>query len=146
MKLVKHLLHEKGDAVWSVKPAHTVFEALELMAEKDVGAVVVLDDQGGLAGIFTERDYARKVILKGKASKETKVEDLMTRGVHCTDPDQTIAACMVLMTQHKIRHLPVMKDGRLAGIITIGDVVKAVISDQEFMINEMEKYISGASY
>ena len=146
MKLVKHLLQEKGAAVWSVNPEHTVFEALERMAEKDVGALLVLDDQGDLAGIFSERDYARKVILKGKASKETRVEELMTREVHCTEPDQTIASCMVLMTQHKIRHLPVIKDGHLAGIITIGDVVKAVISDQEFMINEMEKYISGSSY
>ncbi len=147
MKLVKQLLHEKGSTVWAVKPENTVFEGLQLLAAKDIGAVPVLDEQQRLVGMFSERDYARKVILKGKASKDMKIAELMTREVHCADPDQTIADCMSLMTEKRVRHLPVLdQEGHLSGIVTIGDVVKAMISDQALMINEMEKYISGSSY
>jgi CBS domain-containing protein len=142
MYTVRQLLQEKGGQLWSVTPQATVYQALELMAAKNCGAVLVLDAQQ-LVGIFTERDYARKVVLKGKTSKTSTVGELMTTDVLYVGPDDTIENCMALMTQHRTRHLPVMENGRLAGLVSIGDIVKAVISDREFTIRELERYITG---
>ncbi len=142
MKTVNDLLRAKGHALWSIGPEATVYQALELMAQKDVGALVVLE-RGALAGILSERDYARKVILHGKSSRETPVREIMTRHVITVGPQQTLVDCMKLMTDHHIRHLPVVVDGELAGLVSIGDVVKGIISEQEFMIEQLEKYISG---
>jgi len=142
MYTVRHLLQEKGGQLWSVTPQATVYQALELMAARNCGSVLVLDGQQ-LVGIFTERDYARKVVLKGKTSKTTTVGELMTTEVLYVSPDDSIEDCMALMTQHRTRHLPVMENGQLAGLVSIGDIVKAVISDREFTIRELERYITG---
>lgn len=142
MNIVSELLQSKGHAVWSIAPEATVYQALELMADKDVGALVVLDG-GRLVGIFSERDYARKIILKGKASRETPVRDSMSTHVVTVGPGETVAECMALMTHHHIRHLPVLAHGELIGVISIGDVVKAIITEQEFMIEQLENYITG---
>jgi CBS domain-containing protein len=143
MKTVKELLRVKGYQVWSIGPDATVYEALTLMAEKDVGALLVLDSAGQLVGILSERDYARKIVLKGKTSRETPVREIMTEKVVWVRPDQTIEECMALMTNKHIRHLPVMEEGRLLGVISIGDVVKDIISEQEFVIAQLENYITG---
>jgi CBS domain-containing protein len=142
MRTVKELLRNKGYQVWSIGPDATVYEALTLMAERDVGALLVLEG-GKLVGILSERDYARKIVLKGKTSRETPVREIMTENVVYVRPDQTIEECMALMTNKRIRHLPVMEEGRLLGVISIGDVVKEVISEQEFMIAQLENYITG---
>ncbi len=139
---VRQLLNSKGHDVWWVTPDTLVFDALKLMADKDIGAVLVMED-GKLVGIFSERDYARKVILRGKSSKETTVGELMSRNVVFVSPDQTLEECMVLMTERHIRHLPVVEDGRVVGIITIGDVVHQIIKNQRFTIEELKKYITG---
>ena len=143
MRAVNEILHLKGHAVWTIGPQASVYEALELMAEKDVGALLVVDG-GRLAGIFSERDYARKVILKGKASRETPVRDIMTSPVLTVAPEDTVEECMKLMTLHRIRHLPVVDGGKLVGVISIGDAVKAIITEQEFMIEQLENYITGS--
>ena len=143
MKTVKELLRVKGYQVWSIGPDATVYEALTLMAEKDVGALLVLDSAGHLVGVLSERDYARKIVLKGKTSRETPVREIMTEKVVWVRPDQTIEECMALMTNKRIRHLPVLEGGRLLGVISIGDVVKDIISEQEFMIEQLENYITG---
>ena len=142
MTTVRDILRQKGNQIWSVSPDTTVFYALELMAEKNAGALVVLDGES-LAGIFSERDYARKVILKGKASKETSVEEIMSAEVTTVDPGQSVDECMALMTDKRIRHLPVVEGEKLVGLISIGDVVKAVISEREFIIKQLESYITG---
>ncbi len=139
---VRQILQSKGGRIWTVGPHATVFDALMLMAEKDIGAVVVVEG-GKLVGIFSERDYARKVVLKGRSSKDTLVSELMTPDVFYVHPDQTIEECMALMTKRHIRHLPVLDGDDLVGIITIGDAVKAVIADQEVMISSLENYIRG---
>jgi CBS domain-containing protein len=144
MKIVKQLLSPKPHEVWSVSPSNSVYEALQLMAAKDIGAVLVVENSQ-VVGIFSERDYARKVILKGKASKETQVGELMTKDVLYVRPDQSLEDCMALMTEKHIRHLPVMEQNKLLGIVTIGDIVKAIISEQQFTIRELENYISGYS-
>jgi len=142
MYSVRHLLQEKGSQVWSIAPQATVYAALELMAQKNVGAVLVIEN-GNVAGMFTERDYARKVILKGRSSKTTTVGELMTKDVLYVSPDDTIENCMAIMTDKHLRHLPVMENGQLVGIVSIGDVVKAIISAHEFTIRELERYITG---
>jgi len=142
MTTVRDILRAKGNQIWRVSPDTTVFSALELMAEKNVGALVVLDGEN-LAGIFSERDYARKIILKGKASKETSVEEIMTSDVTTVRPGQSVDECMALMTDKRIRHLPVFEGEKLIGLISIGDVVKAVISEREFIIQQLEHYITG---
>ncbi len=142
MKTVDEVLKNKGHEIWTVSPLATVFQALELMAQKDIGALPVVQN-GKLVGIFSERDYARKVILKGRASKDTAVSELMTQTVYYVCPDNSLEDCMALMTSRQIRHLPVLDRDRLVGIITLGDVVKRIISEQEFTIQELEKYVKG---
>lgn len=142
MTVVKQLLQNKGQAVWSVQPGDSVRNALQLMADKNVGALLVTEvDQ--LVGIFSERDYVRKVCLEGKNDLDTPVSEFMTSHVFTITPENSIEECMALMTEKHIRHLPVLKEGRLAGIISIGDVVKEVISDRELMIQHLENYITG---
>jgi CBS domain-containing protein len=142
MKYVAELLNKKGDDVWSVNPDTPVYQALELMSEKNCGTVLVLEKEK-LVGILSERDYARKVTLKGKSSKDTPVKEIMSSEVVCIRPTQTINDCMELMTDKRVRHLPVMEgEGNLVGLISIGDVVKEVISEQKFIINQLESYIS----
>ena len=142
MKTVRSLLQAKGHAVWSITPDASVYEALKLMADKNVGALLVLED-GELVGIISERDYARKVALRAKTSHNTFVQDIMTPGVISVHPDQTVEECMALMTDKHIRHLPVVADGRLMGVISIGDVVKSIITEQGFMIEQLTSYIVG---
>jgi len=138
---IGQLLRSKGNDIWSIVPQATAYEALQIMCEKDVGALLVID-KGKLVGIFSERDYARKVILKGKSSKDTSVGELMTDVVFSIDPQDTIQDCMALMTTKHIRHLPVIKNERLIGIVTIGDVVNHIISSQELTIQQLERYVS----
>jgi len=137
---VAEILEKKGRKVWTVTSEQTVYEALELMAEKNIGAVLVMEAEK-VVGIFSERDYARKGILKGRVSKNTCVTEIMTRDVYCVPHWQTIENCMGLMTDKRLRHLPVMDQDKLIGIISIGDVVKAVISEKEFAIHELEMYV-----
>ncbi len=142
MRTVRHLLNTKGAQVWSIAPDATVYEALERLAEHDIGALLVMEG-GELVGIFSERDYARKVALQGRSSRETPVREVMTSKVYCVTPDQTVSECMALMTGQRIRHLPVLEGDRVAGVISIGDVVKDVIAEQEFVIEQLENYITG---
>ena len=142
MKLVSELLRAKEREIWSVSPDSSVLEALNLMADKNVGALLVFEEEK-LVGIFSERDYARKVILKGKASKDTTVKEIMSSKVLYVKPEQTVEDCMALMTDKRIRHLPVLEEDQVVGVISIGDVVKAIISDQDFMIHQLESYITG---
>ena len=137
---VQDLLRNKS-AVYSVGPGDTVYDALRLMADKNIGAVVVLSDQL-VEGIFSERDYARKVMLLGKTSKQTLVREIMTTPVVTIEPGWSVEQCMALMTEKRIRHLPVMDRGRLAGVISIGDVVRALVEDQQFTIDSLQRYIS----
>ena len=143
MTTIAQLLNTKGNQIWSVEPKATIFEALEIMSEKEIGALLVMED-GKLTGIFSERDYARKVILKGKSSKETLVGELMTKKVFYVDPQKTINDCMAMMTAKRIRHVPVIEDNQVMGIVTIGDVVNQIISEQEVTINHLENYITGS--
>lgn len=140
MKNVGQMLEEKGHKLLSISPDATVFEALQRMADANVGALVVLDGEK-LAGIFSERDYARKVILVGKSSKETRVREIMTDKVLCVSPERTVEQCMALMTEKRIRHLPVLDHKKVVGVISIGDVVKEMISEQQFIISQLESYI-----
>ena len=136
---VRDLLRGKS-AVYSVASDATVYDALRLMADKNIGAVIVLSDER-VEGIFSERDYARKVMLLGKTSRETLVSEIMTPHVVCVQPDWTVDQCMALMTEKRIRHLPVMDEGRLVGVVSIGDVVRAVVDEQQFTINSLQRYI-----
>ena len=145
MLSVRNILSTKGDQLWSVSPSATVYQALEIMAEYNIGAVPVVENSK-LVGIFSERDYARKVILKGKSSQNTQVSELMTTKVFYVKPQRTLQDCMFLMTDKHIRHLPVIDEGELVGIITIGDVVKGIISEQKRTIEDLESYISGSMY
>lgn len=143
MGAVKSILHTKGCNTFTIIPDTMVYNALEIMVEKNVSALLVMENDR-LAGIFTERDYARKVILKGKASRETKISEIMTRELITVSPDTSLDSCMRLMTGKHIRHLPVVDNGQLAGIISIGDVVKYIIEEQKFIIENMEHYITGS--
>jgi CBS domain-containing protein len=140
MKTVQQLLESKRHGVASVAPGTTVLDALRVMAEKEIGAVLVLEGES-LAGIFSERDYARKVVLQGKASKDTPVREIMTEKVVCVRPDQTIEDCMGLMTDKRIRHLPVLQNKKVIGVVSIGDVVKEMLVEKEFVIKQLESYI-----
>jgi len=142
MKLVKHLLDAKGRHVIAISPDSSVFEAIKIMADKSIGSLVVMEDEK-LAGIVTERDYARKVIVKGRSSKSTRVAEIMTADVVTTSSAETVDKCMAVMTELRIRHLPVLEDNRVIGIISIGDLVQAIIADQKEEIEHLEHYISG---
>lgn len=142
---VSRILRKKGRGFHGIGPEATAYDALEVMAEKNVGALLVVE-RGELSGIFSERDYARKVILQGKSSKNTTVKELMSSPPISVAPETSLHECMVLMTRERIRHLPVMENGLLTGVVSIGDVVDAIISDQETMIEELEEYIAGTGY
>jgi len=142
MKLVKHLLAAKGSDIISIQPDASVLDAIKLMAEKGIGSLVVTQGEE-LRGIVTERDYARKVIIKGRASDTTAIAEIMTADVVTASSDQTVNQCMKIMTEKKCRHLPVVDDGRLVGMISIGDLVQAIIADQAEEIEQLEHYISG---
>ena len=137
------LLRGKPDDLWTVSPHATIYQALEILSNKDVGALPVVENDE-LVGIFSERDYARRVVLRGRTSRETLVSELMVTAVVCVATTDTIQDCMALMTQQHVRHLPVMDGNRLIGIVTIGDVVKQVITEQEFTIKQLEGYIRGS--
>jgi CBS domain-containing protein len=144
-KRVRQLLAEKGSrgrGVFSIAPEESVYRALEIMAERNVGALVVLD-QGVLVGVFSERDYARKVILRGLASRETTVASLMTREVVTVGPEDTVGNCMQRMTAGRFRHLPVVSEGRVTGVVSIGDVVASIMAEQAFEIEQLQGYIAG---
>jgi len=142
MTKVRQLISDKGSKVLSIGPEDSVLDAIRMMADHDVGSLVVLDN-GKLAGIFTERHYARKVILKGRSSPSTPVRDVMESEVVCVGPNYTVEECMALMTADRIRHLPVLENERLVGIISIGDLVKSIIADQKFHIEQLENLIRG---
>lgn len=142
MKLVKHLLDSKGRDIVSIVQEASVFDAIKLMADRAVGSLLVMEGDE-LVGIVTERDYARKVIIKGRSSESTPVADIMTTQIATASPEQSVNECMSLMTEKRIRHLPVMIDGKVAGLISIGDLVQAIISDQREEIEQLEQYISG---
>ena len=144
MTTVNQLLQAKGRDVWFVSPDTVVYDALKLMAEKNIGALLVMAEEQ-LVGIVSERDYARKVDLQGKSSSNSLVKEIMTEDVYYVRPDQTVDECMALMTKQRIRHLPVLSDDKLVGVVSIGDVVKEVISKQEFMIEQLENYIVTSS-
>lgn len=139
---VQDVLKDKGKRVWTISPDAKVIDALKLMSDKDLGAVVVTEGEN-LVGILSERDYARKVMLRGKSSLDTPVKEIMTSGVYYVDPDTTTQECLAVMTKNRIRHLPVVRDGKLLGFVSIGDVVKSVISQQKIAIDHLESYITG---
>jgi CBS domain-containing protein len=143
MATVKNILETKGTAIFTITPGTSVYQALELMVEKNVSALLVMENDA-LAGIFTERDYARKVALKGKSSKDTTIGEIMTRDLITVKPESSIDECMELMTGKYIRHLPVLDGNKLAGIISIGDVVRSIIQEQKSIIGHMEQYIAGS--
>ncbi|MBV2089277.1 MAG: CBS domain-containing protein [Candidatus Thiodiazotropha sp. (ex Ctena orbiculata)] len=142
MTSVNQLLQNKGFDILSVDANETVYQALETMAEHAIGSLLVMDGDN-VAGLFSERDYARGIISKGQLSKETKVKEIMTSQVVVVTPEQSIEECMAIMTEKRVRHLPVMKDGKVIGIISIGDLVKAIIEEQQFMIEQLVSYING---
>ena len=142
MRYVSDILRIKGRDVWSVGPGDTVYRALEQMASRNVGAVLVMEGEA-IAGIFTERDYARRVILDGKRASETKVGEVMTASTITVRESDTVPRCMEIMTESRVRHLPVVESDAVVGMISIGDAVKAVISDQEDQIRQLEEYITG---
>ena len=142
MLRVRDVLQAKGTDIWSIAPKATVYEVLEIMADKNIGALLVVVGEE-LVGIFSERDYARKVMLRGKSSRETLVEELMTREVYVVNPDDTIEKCMALMSAAYCRHLPVLEDNQLVGVLSIGDIVNAIIGEQNIKIQDLEKYIIG---
>jgi CBS domain-containing protein len=142
MITIRQLLDQKGGDVVSIHPDATVFDAVAKMAENDIGSLVVID-RDGLAGIITERHYARNVVLKGKTSPAIPVREIMEKKVITVRPEQFVGECMALMTEKRVRHLPVMEGGKLVGIISIGDLVKSIISNQKFVIDQLEHYIHG---
>jgi CBS domain-containing protein len=143
MKSVVQILRSKPEqTVQTITPSAPVLDAVKLMAEKNIGALLVMED-AKVVGIITERDYARKIVLMSRSSKETPVRDIMTSSVMYVRPDQTNEECMALMTNHRVRHLPVMDNGKLVGLISIGDLVKDIISEQKLIIQQLEHYIMG---
>jgi CBS domain-containing protein len=139
---IDSILHHKGTSLWSVTPETTVFDSIKLMSQKNIGALLVMKE-GKLAGVFSERDYTRKVVLKGKSSKTTAVHEILSTPAISATPKNTIEECMRLMTEHRIRHLPVLDGDRVVGIVSIGDLVNWIISAQHVALNQMEAYISG---
>lgn len=142
MRTVRQLLESKGHEVYAISPDAAVIDAIRLMAEKGIGALVVLEPGGRLAGIVSERDYARKIVLEGRSSKDTPVRDIMTADVVTVGPDDVAPACMQLVTEQRVRHLPVVVDGRVAGVVSIGDLVKAVIEEQQLELEHLQRYIT----
>lgn len=140
-KTVGQLLNAKGTDVWTISPDATVYDALRMLAEKNVGALVVAE-HGKVCGIISERDYARKIVLDGRDSRESRVADIMTADVKTITRDRTVSECMATITEQHIRHLPVVEGGELVGLISVGDVVKAVIAEQAFLIQQLEQYIT----
>jgi CBS domain-containing protein len=143
MQTVGQLLQNKIKEVWTISPETMVFRALQLMSEKDVGALPVINDSGQLIGIVSERDYARKVILEGKSSKETAIKDVMTPDLYVVNFKNSLSECMALMSEKRVRHLPVLENSKLVGIISIGDVLKAIINEQGILIEHLNNYIMG---
>ena len=139
---IRDILKHKGNEIWSVTPTATVYDAIDMMSDKHVGALLVISD-GKLVGVISERDYARKVILKGKSSKETQVVEIMTSTVIFVPPQHTVAECMRIMTDNRIRHLPIVEDEKAVGVVSIGDLVKWIISEQEETIHHLTNYITG---
>lgn len=146
MGLVKNLLKSKGNEVHKIDANATVFAGLEALAKYDVGALVVVDKKGEIAGIFSERDYARKVILMGKSSKKAKVKEMMTTTVYHVKPENYLRECLEIMTKKRTRHLPVMENDKLVGLVSIGDIVNRIISEQKTKIHDLESYIVGSDY
>lgn len=142
MASVKQVLEEKGHDIWSIAPDATVYEAIEMMADKEIGALVVMEEDS-LVGVVSERDYARKVVLEGRSSKKTRIRDIMTSRVAYAKPEQSVEECMAMMTEKRVRHLPVMDGERVLGLISIGDLVKSIIEEQKLTIRHLEQYISG---
>jgi len=140
---VVQILQQKGSEVWTVSPDTLVYRALQLMQDKGVGALIVVDDGGKIVGLISERDYARKVILEGRSSKETYTKDIMTKDLYVVKPETTVDECISLMTEKRVRHLPVLDKGKLAGLTSIGDVVKAIIKEQRIEIQYLNEYIMG---
>ena len=139
---ISEILSQKGNVVWSVSPENTVLEAIQMMAEKNVGALLVTKDNH-LVGVISERDYTRKVVLKGRSSKDTPVRDIISGKVVSVSPEHTVEECMRLMTEHRVRHLPVMQGAKILGVISIGDLVNSIISHQTSAIQQLETYITG---
>ena len=142
MKKIRELLDDKGTETWSIGATDSVYDALALMAEKNIGALLVMD-RGRLVGILTERDYTRDVALQGRTARDTQAGEIMTSRPVCVGPQQTVEECMALMTDKRVRHLPVIEGDRVLGLVSIGDAVKATISEQRFIIKQLEQYISG---
>lgn len=142
MKRVREILEVKGREIFAIEPGASVYDAMKQMADKGVGALMVMEG-AKLVGIISERDYARKVILEGRSSRTTQVREIMTTHVLYADPGQNIEECMALMTEKRVRHLPVMDQGQLVGVISIGDLVKSIITEQKFIIEQLERYIRG---
>jgi len=142
MKRVKDILDVKGREIWSIEPDASVYDAMKLMADKEIGSLIVMEGTK-LVGLISERDYARKVILMGRSSKSTQVREIMTTRVVYAQPEQNIEECMALVTEKRVRHLPVIDEGQLVGVISIGDLVKSIISEQKFIIEQLERYIRG---
>jgi len=142
MNTVGRLLDSKGHKIWSIGPDNSVYDAIRLMAEKGIGALVVLEN-ASLVGILSERDYARQVVLKNRSSRDTLVREIMSDKVVYTNPSTTIDQCLALMTEKRIRHLPVMKDGELIGLVSMGDLVKTIIAEQQLTIDQLQEYITG---
>ena len=140
MATVQQLLDQKGYDVWSVHPDDSVFNAIKKMADKNIGSLAVMEDEA-LVGIITERSYARNVILKGRASPNTPVRDIMTKPVPCLQPEQSLEECIAFMVEKRVRHLPVRDDGKIIGMISMGDLLRTLIGDQKFVIDQLEKYI-----
>lgn len=142
MKLVNDILSSKGNDIWRVAPDDSVLNAIKIMAQKGVGALLVMNDED-LVGIISERDYARKIILNGRSSEKTPVRDIMSTGIISAQPEQSIEECMRIVTENRIRHLPVMQDKKVVGVLSIGDLVKAIIEEQHDTIKQLEMYITG---
>jgi CBS domain-containing protein len=142
MRTIRQILEQKGYEVLTIDPGASVYSAIEIMADNGIGALMVMEDHRPV-GLISERDYARKVILKGRSSRDTEAREVMTTHVYCVHPEQTVEECMALMTEKRVRHLPVMDDSRLLGIVSIGDLVKSIIAEQQFIIEQLEHYICG---
>ena len=146
MTTVKQILDKKGHDYFTIHPDETVFKALEMMAEKEIGCLLVIDDEGGLVGMFSERDYARKVALQGQTSKESQVKDIMSTNLYTVKPEMTTFDCMAVMTDRYVRHLPVLDHNKIVGIVSIGDIVNQIIYEQDIHIKDLEKYITSSGY